>query len=1119
MPVASTSKRLRRTNWNPKGFIDFEAQPSGSDLSSDDDEESDSSEESSSDRLSTGGSSATRVRGFIVDDNEGDEEGYWNHPGFGIHSNSQDSSSIGRRRIVHNSRTRTGYRNDDSESEDDASSRGHSPESSDDVDFIISSLTMEDLQLLWKFKCKREQEIRVANTLQPMCPLQNVSFKTYKSDPDWVYVSGVHPSSEFCKWILHSTTSVLKTYSNTLYQSPVSLRYEVVNYDPAHPPRSSHSLDNLGLLSTLVNTFVTVKSGKSKGEIVFVYTSGTRSTRVAKVMTLSVPRIPVSMDASDPDDHDPPSPVPSSRASPAPSDSSTSSSSSSASRKRKRRVNESADTQRRTRRSITQTIHNERYQHGLLVKQFRVDQLQVIGTRAMDDNFYAGSSGFAPVDKESTIPYDLMKRFMESGHPAIPADLQYYPPIEEWLLKEGDRVRSLSCGSVGVVQKRHISGRIEVDFGTSSIRHDIFAGVVPLVGQHCLPWWKLVKEFVEGDYVTSTSTDPEKQFSGWVVACGAPKATEHWAHASFNVEVITKPKRGYIISPTGDPEGMKVSFTVHRNMLRRQHSPDIRGCNPQPYRFPSSSTIGHPWIGVRVWIVRPHHPKQGKLGVIKDVILPQSLLHHRLRELQVKFDICVDDDYGPSSRETIDYYGVVEEESCKLVHEVHPLDPGPCTVPWRGALVRILRHPSDKGKYAIVLNVVPVPLNTVTTAGSSRTSYPSGLKITVQLEAYSGERTNATLELDYYSLATVDRNTGTLKYLHDVRRLNAAQSAHFRFKSTLEAHKLDQRIPADGSIPLLDYRCDAPVSAQLPQTVLTSARGDTSGSLSRPLPQPVPAQVPQIVSNSSEGYATSTSFGLTSTPSVSMSTSEHVSSSSNFESSSNTSHSWDYVLSAGSSGTAVTTSTSQTSPPPSSLSSWSSSYSYTSASSSASSIFGQRRSNSPSSYSQGSAVSLGSLNPDVPDSWILDERLVGKEIIVTPRNGRWKNRDIRVAPTRGVDGQIEIVRIHYKKRYTFDPGLIFPKKPNFARDNGLLVVTEGDHTGKFVRRINHTLNGDMLVRVVHHAEGNEDSLTGEELRLNPGVLCLAFESRDDRARNKGVTRVERNKFIKAHRKA
>ncbi|THU84737.1 hypothetical protein K435DRAFT_869958 [Dendrothele bispora CBS 962.96] len=141
----------------------------------------------------------------------------------------------------------------------------------------------------------------------------------------------------------------------------------------------------------LPNTFVTIKSGKSKGEIAFVYTSGTRSTRVAKVMTLSVPRIPVSMDASDLDDHDPPSPGPSSRASPAPSDSSTSSSSSSASRKRKRRVNESADTQRRTRRSITQTIHNERYQHGLLVKQFRVDQLQVIGTRAMDDNFYAGS--------------------------------------------------------------------------------------------------------------------------------------------------------------------------------------------------------------------------------------------------------------------------------------------------------------------------------------------------------------------------------------------------------------------------------------------------------------------------------------------------------------------------------------------------------------------------------------------------------------------------------------------------------------------------------------------------------------------------------------------------------
>ncbi|THU84736.1 hypothetical protein K435DRAFT_971025 [Dendrothele bispora CBS 962.96] len=130
-----------------KDFIDLEAQQSGSDISSDDDEEwSDSSEEYFSGELNVGGFSATRVRGFIVNDNEDDEEGYSNHPGFGIRANSQDSFSIGGRRIVHNSRTRraTGYRNDDSDSEDDESSRGHSPEFSDDVNFTISRLTMED---------------------------------------------------------------------------------------------------------------------------------------------------------------------------------------------------------------------------------------------------------------------------------------------------------------------------------------------------------------------------------------------------------------------------------------------------------------------------------------------------------------------------------------------------------------------------------------------------------------------------------------------------------------------------------------------------------------------------------------------------------------------------------------------------------------------------------------------------------------------------------------------------------------------------------------------------------------------------------------------------------------
>ncbi|THU98472.1 hypothetical protein K435DRAFT_964919 [Dendrothele bispora CBS 962.96] len=1097
IPVARTSKKILpvrsrlRTSWRrSKDLIDLEAH-------SDDDED-------------PGGSSATRVRDFIIDHNEGDE-GYWNHPGFGIHSNSQDSSSIKKRRVVHNGRTRrfTGYRKDDSDNEDDESSRGHPPESSDDFGCAISRLTMEDQQL-WKFECEvcnlsfsssspahkiayipphirqQDQEIRVANTLQLICPLQKVSFKTYKSDPGWVYVSGVRPSSEFEKWILHSTTSVLKDFSNTLYQSPASLRYEVVDYDPAYLPRPSQSLDNLGLLPTLVNTFVTITSGKSKGEIAFVYTSGTRSMGVTEVMTLSVPRIPVSMDASDLDDHDPPNPVPSSRASPAPGDSSTSSSSSSASRDREKRVNESlysersspslfdssqahptgssgADTHRRTQRSITQTIHNEEYQHGLLVKQFRVDQLQAI----------------------DTIPYDLMKRFMESGHPAIPTDL-HYPTIKEWLFEEGDRVRSLSCGSVGIVQKR-LSVLVEVDFGTSSIGHYISAGPVPLVGQHYLSRWELVKEFMKGDFVTSTWTDPRKQFSGWVVACEAPSATDHRFHASFNVLVIAQPERGHISS--------KELFTVHRNMLRRQRWSEIRGCG-QPYHFPLGSSIGHPWIGVRVLITCPRHPKLlGKRGAIKDVILSQSLNRYRRQSLlQVKLEICVDGDHRLWPRETIDYYGVVEEGSCRLVHEVHPLDPVPCTVPWRGVSVRILRHPSDKGKYATVLDVVPVPLsetlNTVTTTRSNRTcSYPSGLKITVQLAAYSDKRTNATLELDYYSLAAVDKNTGTLKYLHDVCRLNAAQSAHFRPRSTLEAHKLDQRIPAGGSIPLLDYTHNAPVSAQLQQTVLTSARGDTNGSLSRPLPPPVLAQVSQTASNSSEGDATSTSFGLTRTLFM-----------------------FPHVPSVGSSGTAVTTSTS---PSLASLYSWYSGVSCKSHPSFASlpsaDMSGQCKPDSPSSYSQGSAVSLGLFNSD----WILDERLVGKKMTVTPHSGRWRDRDICVVSTRRGDGKIEIARIHYKKRCTFDPGLIFPKKPNYARDNGLLVVIKGEHTGKFVRRIHHTLKREMLVKVVHHAEGNEDHLTSEELRLKPDVLCLAFESLDDRMRNRDVMREQRIRFIKA----
>jgi hypothetical protein len=50
-----------------------------------------------------------------------------------------------------------------------------------------------------------------------------------------------------------------------------------------------------------------------------------------------------------------------------------------------------------------------------------------------------------------------------------------------------------------------------------------------------------------------------------------------------------------------------------------------------------------------------------------------------------------------------------------------------------------------------------------------------------------------------------------------------------------------------------------------------------------------------------------------------------------------------------------------------------------------------------------------------------------------------------------VDGCVSIWFSHYKMSGFLPPEQICPKHPNLMHDNGLLVVIEGDHHGKYVR--------------------------------------------------------------------
>ena len=76
-----------------------------------------------------------------------------------------------------------------------------------------------------------------------------------------------------------------------------------------------------------------------------------------------------------------------------------------------------------------------------------------------------------------------------------------------------------------------------------------------------------------------------------------------------------------------------------------------------------------------------------------------------------------------------------------------------------------------------------------------------------------------------------------------------------------------------------------------------------------------------------------------------------------------------------------------------------------------------------------------------------------------------------------------------------------PKHPNPTRNNGLLVVIEGAHCRKYVRRIHHRYEGEeaiVILAVVNRVIGHVDNLSGEQLELDVSHLCVCEESKEDK---------------------
>ena len=139
---------------------------------------------------------------------------------------------------------------------------------------------------------------------------------------------------------------------------------------------------------------------------------------------------------------------------------------------------------------------------------------------------------------------------------------------------------------------------------------------------------------------------------------------------------------------------------------------------------------------------------------------------------------------------------------------------------------------------------------------------------------------------------------------------------------------------------------------------------------------------------------------------------------------------------------------------------------------------------------------------------LLDERLVGAQLKVVVNNGEtYKNKEVIISIAK-VEGVVSIRHHIYNVSKGLAPVWVSSRSPNPTRDNGLLMVVEGEHCGKYVRRIHHRYNEEngnrqvlIMLEVVKKVDGAPDILTGERLELSPESLCLAFETSQEKKLN------------------
>lgn len=165
-------------------------------------------------------------------------------------------------------------------------------------------------------------------------------------------------------------------------------------------------------------------------------------------------------------------------------------------------------------------------------------------------------------------------------------------------------------------------------------------------------------------------------------------------------------------------------------------------------------------------------------------------------------------------------------------------------------------------------------------------------------------------------------------------------------------------------------------------------------------------------------------------------------------------------------------------------------------------------SQTPQHIGQGtsSSQSLSTSVPSQLEHILLNPLLLDVVAKATIHGGVYKNQTTDVHIAR-LGAKLGLFHRRNKTYYPLEPGWVTPKHPSPTHDHGLLIVIEGEHCGKYVRRISHLSRKDgpvIILAVVNRMKGCADTLTGEQLLLPPNVLCKSTELDKERKVNDDI---------------